>query len=216
MKIDRELLQKKWLSLTATINALEPKNRLILLSLSLFVVFALMYLFAILPIKQSNLTVQKQILELQNQLTPLATNIALLNQQHLAYEQQKKQIEAQLNANDSLFKLLTAAPEFSVDEFIRLAVHLSQQQKRLTIASLKQQPTTTIFANALGKTKNITIYQHNFDLVLIGDYFSLLNYLEQLNQQAWPLVLSNFQFKTMQYPLLQINMQCSVLTMVRS
>lgn len=215
MKLDREWLAKKWLLVATVLKNLEPKNRLILLSLTLLIVFALIYLLTIVPVKKKNQVLQQQIRTLQNQLIPLTANITVLTQEQTVYEQQKKDIVAQLNADDSFYKLLTTAPPFSPGAFIQSIVYAAQQQKRLIIASLKEEPATTIFTTSLTKGKNMTIYQHNFDLVIMGDYFSLLNYLQQLKQQGWLVLLTNFEFKSMQYPLLQINLQCSVLTLER-
>ncbi len=56
------------------------------------------------------------------------------------------------------------------------------------------------------------IYKHEITIVLLGDYFSVLNYLRALESLGWRLFWDSMEYKVLMYPTAQITIKLHTLS----
>ena len=62
--------------------------------------------------------------------------------------------------------------------------------------------------NKAQKNKNMEVafYEHGMSLTIVGDYFSLLNYVKSLDKIKEKLFVSEFQYKVIEYPKAELKL----------
>ena len=56
------------------------------------------------------------------------------------------------------------------------------------------------------KNKEVAFYEHGMSLTIVGDYFSLLNYVKSLGKIKEKLFISQFQYQVMEYPQAELKL----------
>lgn len=229
----KRVYQKKMMS----INALHNRERLLLLFSLVIIIYILWAKFLYQPVK---LNVQKtkaeinyatnKIEETNQQIQAMADTIATVSK--TGHEDVSTRAELMKTAKILDMQLGILTSDLISPEQMASALHtMLSRQKGLELLSLDTIPATEVekrntenhqdqnnFDQSQEKTTeedNMVVpglYKHEIKIVLLGDYFSVLNYLVSLEGLGWRLFWDKLDYEVMDYPTAQITITLHTLS----
>lgn len=183
----------------------------ILLLASLLLIFLLWYYLLAAPLWQKQGAIQAETANLQTTVTKLQSQLKLLSITNPAPEalQEHARLIAQLNqVNGELshYKQQLIPPKKMV---IALKSILAASQN-LALLSLENLPATAVDKDA--NNASTPVFQHTFVIELSGNYFALLQYLQQLEALPWFLNWDELNYQVINYPDAKITIKLHILS----
>lgn len=199
----KDIIKQKIDTIEAKVNALTMRERVLLLLTSLVVLFVIWnsfifdYLLASDQAIQENATrIQDQISRLQGQIDSLSNVIGrdptstLLAQ---ARELRKKNGEGQEKISDQTKKMI------SPKDMVQVVKKLIAQSEGLNLISLSSLESKPVLETQKGKSP-LQVYSHGISLVLNGDFFTTLKFLELAEQQPYKMLWESLSYQVEEYP----------------
>lgn len=218
-------MKQYWQQLSEKYLTLALRERLILLcTLSVLIIFTwLHFYFDVAQKQQKNL--QQQISVEEQGIATLAEQLdeltkKLENDPNQVLRAEQRQLNAQLaTLNDDIDLHLKGllAPEQMLD-VLRSLVTSQKNIRLLSVRNLPAEPyqlvntRTTEGASAMQEQEKAAIYSHQMELVLEGDYFSVVGYLQLLEQQSG-FYLNQLNYEVTTYPHARVTMRVSTLSL---
>ncbi len=170
---------------------------------------------------------QQQVKQLRSEHNSMQTTIGILEQSlaknpNQATEQQIAQYEHKLAEVDQQLLLLTTdlinpiQMRYALVELLKTqrrvalasfevltaeALSFSDGKSQVTSKQLVGDSSTKSSVNSLSDSEqSLTLYKHGIKLTLSGDYFSLRDYLKQLEQLKWRFFWQTFDYQLTEYP----------------
>lgn len=125
------------------------------------------------------------------------------------YKIKLKQLEKRVAQQERDLHELTAAlikPEHMNQVFQGLLM-----KNNLQVTKLKNQPAKQVQAQGFDENSQV-LYEHALTLELQGGYLDALDFVQQIEGQAWQLYWSDFSFETLDFPLGKIRIKVHTLS----
>jgi MSHA biogenesis protein MshJ len=185
------------------IDALELRERILLLAAAVVVLFLAVDALALQPTLKSQQVAQERISELEMQLGGLRQQAMLLS-----HATEEDPTAARLSERDSLAAQLAELDERVVDRLGALvepaqAAELLEQvlsrHRGLKIASLRAS-SAPLGSEGDRPNAGVRLGRYQLDLVLEGGYLDLMRYLEALESMPWKFFWQTVDFQVKEHP----------------
>ncbi len=201
MSTQQQLLFEKF-------NALNERERLSVILLSVVAIIIVFVELLITPLNQKYDVVDKQIVSLQTQTRQLESQVLILKSKKSRdpdfQEKQKiklldEQIESlNVHLKEKMLGLIEPKQMAKVLEEV-LAQNTDLQLQR--VQSLGAQPLSPIKAKEGEETQTLGIYRHGLQIEFKGSYLSTLKYLKALDDLPWNFYWDVLELSVNKYPV---------------
>lgn len=229
-------MSKQWQEYSDNYLNLTPREQyLIILTGLVAIIFITFYLFIDAKIVENRKSVQQTVqLRASNQtlnITNAEMQDALQRDPNEDTKNQIAQYEAKLAKVDE--KLLTLTSDLISPVQMRYALlDLLKLEKNVSLLSFEllgaqpllsniplEEPSILSSQNSISDTSavlspennqlpaGVNLYRHGFKIKLSGSYFDLQNYLSRLEQLSWKFFWQDFNFKLIEYPNSELEIQ---------
>ncbi len=201
MSTQQQLLFEKF-------NALNERERLSVILLSVVAIIIVFVELLITPLNQKYDVVDKQIVSLQTQTRQLESQVLILKSKKSRdpdfQEKQKiklldEQIESlNVHLKEKMLGLIEPKQMAKVLEEV-LAQNTDLQLQR--VQSLGAQPLSPIKAKEGEETQTLGIYRHGLQIEFKGSYLSTLKYIKALDDLPWNFYWDVLELSVNKYPV---------------
>lgn len=211
-------MKQQWELYCEKVGQLQIREKYMLLGIGVFLILYLIVWFIISPLHDEMAKNKKQIKQSHQSLAQAKTKIDMFNHaltQDYTLQLQKELAQAKLdlkNLDQDLSQFSQGfIPPYKMAEVLKqlLKVNQSLQLKSFSLEDVKPiviGKNTTEDATQKNKSKAVAFYEHGMSLTIIGDYFSLLNYVKSLREIKEKLFISQFQYQVMEYPKAELKL----------
>ena len=206
-------MKQQWELYSEKVSQLEPREKYMLLGVGLFLIMYLIVWFVITPLHTEMSKSKKQIKQSQQALVQAKTKIdmfshALTQDYTLQLRKEIEQAKLELGNIDKDLSQFSQGfiPPYKMVQVLKqlLAVNSSLQLKSFGLEQVK--PVIIETDTKSTEKKEVAFYEHGMSLTIVGDYFSLLNYVKSLGNIKEKLFISQFQYQVMDYPKAELNL----------
>lgn len=200
------------------VSQLQIREKYMLLGTGLFLILYLIVWFVISPLHTEIANSKKQLKQTHLSLTQAKTKIDMFSHTlaqdytlHLRNKLETSKLELkQIDQNLSQFSQ-GFIPPYKMAQVLKklLAVNQSLQLKSFGLEAVK----SIVIGQKAKKDKaqknknmEVAFYEHGMSLTIVGDYFSLLDYVKSLGKIKEKLFVSQFQYKVMEYPKAELKL----------
>jgi len=185
------------------VNALELRERVLLLAAAVAVLFFSIDLLALQPVLKAQQVTRERITELDTRLGALRQNARLLQ-----YRSDDDPLQARREKRDNLRQELTTLDERIVSQLGAL-VEPAQASKVLEQVLAGHRGLQLVSLNASSRTLDdleiengdtAGLGRYQIELVLGGNYLDVLAYLEELESLQWKFFWQKVDFRSTEYP----------------
>lgn len=120
----------------------------------------------------------------------------------------KKWLQEKQISNNIRGKYQDLLQTFSVNQWQDIIKTILLPQNNIRVVQIKNFPESTATPLVISGQKKI--YQRKLDLVIYGQYFETLNYLNHLDQAFPNIHWDTFDYQVIQYPVAKVEMELSV------
>ncbi|MCP5162523.1 MAG: hypothetical protein H6999_02320 [Hahellaceae bacterium] len=217
-----------WLSLNEKYLALSLRERMIVFSaLVILIVFGwLTFYFDVVEKKQA--TFRQKITTVDDEIARMATQVGELqtrldNDPNLILKSEQRQLNAQLDAlNADIESRLSGllAPEQMLDA-LRKTISAQTTVRLLGVRNLPAAPYQLVNPKRAEMQaaesghegdEKAAIYSHQMEVVLEGDYFSVVRYVQQLEMQSG-FYMQSLDYEVIDYPKAKVTLRVSTLSL---
>lgn len=165
----------------------------------------------------SALNLQKQIFNLQGQLSEVSSS---LNLDPIIRLQEK--IDIIQKENEQLEKTLANMTEglISPKEMTSLLKVILDKHQDLTVVRVENIQAVPIFGENIDGTEKTVkgsnifqVYKHGIEFTVRGTYFQLLNFLEEAEQLPWKVFWEELEYSVNKYPIATIKIVIKTLSL---
>jgi len=192
-------------------DALNQRERISVMLLTLVGIFVVFLELIITPLGQQLDTESNQNLSLQTQSNQLANQIALLKtKRNLDPDFQEKQkirlIDEQLlNLNERLKEKMHGLIEpTQMAKVLEVVLNQNTDLKLHRVQSLGAIPLSSLSAKTTDSQQELGIYRHGLQIEFKGSYLSTLKYLKALDALPWNFYWDVLELKVEKYPVSSI------------
>ena len=188
-----------WQNLTAKVDQLSRRERLLGLLVTIVLVWFLMDSLLIGPSSEYKNNLNKQLVSDQNQYQKMEQELHSLTSQppidpDIANLSRLQALSKQLLEANSL--LDTIQKELvSPEKMAGLLQDILKENNKIKLISLQTLPVVVTDA-----TIKLSVYQHGVTLKIQGRYLELLQYLQTLEQSPWNMLWGNISLVANDYP----------------
>lgn len=206
-------MREKWQELAGKFDLLSPRER-VMVAVATWVVIGM---FCYLPIESlllshQKLTQQNSSLEQSNQG---ARELVELYHQRLAqnpndeYRARLKSLEAQDGELDKQlsFQMVDMVP---ANYMPTLLSELLEKSQDVTLKGFSSIPPVALLD--VSDDKKMNLYTHGLKIELLGDYFSVLQFIELIEQMPNKLYWKKMEYKVEQYPNASVQLELYTLS----
>jgi len=206
-------MKQQWELYSEKVSQLETREKYMLLGVGLFLIMYLIVWFVITPLHTEMSKSKKQIKQSQQALVQAKTKIdmfshALTQDYTLQLRKEIEQAKLELGNIDKDLSEFSQGfiPPYKMAQVLKqlLAVNSSLQLKSFGLEEVK--PVIIETDTKSTEKKEVAFYEHGMSLTIVGDYFSLLNYVKSLGKIKEKLFISQFQYQVMDYPKAELNL----------
>lgn len=215
-------MKQQWEMYCEKVSQLQIREKYMLLGIGLFLILYLIVWFIITPLHDEMAKSKKQIKQNHQSLAQAKTKIDMFNHaltQDYTLQLRKELEQAKLelkNIDQDLSQFSQGfIPPYKMAQVLKqlLKVNQSLQLKSFGLEAVK--PIVIGQAAKEGNAKNnsqtnqnkeVAFYEHGMSLTIVGDYFSLLNYVKSLGKIKEKLFISQFQYQVMEYPKAELKL----------
>lgn len=200
--------------LLSRINALSPRERLLVLMTCLVLFATLWHTLLMQPLGQ-------RASESRAELTALEESISVANRSledqilQLAGggEEQRSRIASLRKRIDEINATLGnhAAELIDPSEMARVLEGVLKEQSRLTLVRIRN--TTPEFLSTDDDESGVTFYRHGLEIEVEGSYAAFLDYLNVIESLPWRLYWQVLELDVIDYPLNRVRIEVSTLSL---
>ena len=200
-------MNKQFQPLFEKFNAMNERERLSIMLLSVVAIIIIFVELFISPLNQQYDVIDKQIVGLQSQTKQLESQILILktkkNRDPDFQEKQKiKLLNEQLsNINVHLKEKMHGLIEpKQMAKVLEVVLAQNTDLKLQRVQSLGAVPLAPVKAKEGEKTEDLGIYRHGLQIEFRGSYLSTLNYLKALDELPWNFYWDILELNVDKYP----------------
>lgn len=189
-------------------DALNERERIMILLLSVVAIIIIFVEFVISPVNQKYNVIDKQIVSLQTQTKQLESQFITLNSKKTRdpdfQEKQKIRLlnEQIANLNVSLKeKMLGLIEPKQMAKVLEVVLAQNTDLKLERVQSMGAVPLSPIKAKEGEDAQELGIYQHGMQIEFKGSYLSTLKYLRALDDLPWNFYWDVLELNVDKYPL---------------
>lgn len=204
-------MQQQWQQLAEKFNALQQRERVVVLVAAVIMLGVLFFNLAIDPVRLQHNLIEGQLHNLQTQTAQLQKQIQQLQlrqQQDPNFEENRKLglLETQLSqVNNQLKEKMRGLIEPTQMAKVLEAVLTQNTDLKLErIESLGATPLIPKNQNADAETPDLGIYRHGMSVEFKGSYLSTLKYLQALDDLPWNFYWDGLTLSVEKYPVSRI------------
>jgi len=218
-------MREQWRKLAARFDALQPRERVLVL-VGLVVGVALLFdALALQPLEARRKQLERQVAEARNSIkiaeTVLAGQVPIVDPEDVrrSYRNALRQQLAEIDQNMQGLQRGLVPPE----RMARLLEEMLSRSRGLQLLSLRTLPVQRFetpaaapagkAAKPVPKDPERTVYQHSFEITFQGSYFELHDYLTQLEKLPWQMFWGRISVRTEQYPRLRATLTVQTLSL---
>lgn len=145
----------------------------------------------------------KQIQSVKGQIQAVTTKIQTNN-----YDELQKQVLSLKARNQEMRTLIEKMAEqlLPPSEMSNMLSHMLKSDSGIRIINMSNIPETPLFTGLSEEDVNndpnkIQVYQHGMELIIEGEYFSIMNFLKELESIPWRLIWSSLDYEVVEYPV---------------
>lgn len=198
------------------INALSMRERLLILSSVVAVLFFLWWHFYAQPLsvktknlKNQNITLEQEIKTLQ--LTTQAIDQRIKVGVNEAKNKQLESLKDELSRVNLLLKQKTLEL-IEPDEMFQLMQQLIFADSKLKLTGLKRKQVKPAFSVEEKDSDQPEIYRHVMQVKFEGSYQNVLSYIGRMEDIEWKLIWDSITLKTADYPVIEVEIDISTLS----
>jgi MSHA biogenesis protein MshJ len=134
-----------------------------------------------------------------------------------------KQVKLLKTQNQEMKKQISslASQLLPPSEMTNMLTHMLQDESKIRIVSMNNIPETPLFDRSETEggeeesqdPNQLQVYQHGIQLVIEGEYFDIMNFLENLERIPWKLIWSSLNYKVSDYPNAQVTITLYTLSL---
>jgi MSHA biogenesis protein MshJ len=222
-------MREQWRKLAARFDALQPRERVLVL-VGLVVGAALLFdALALQPLEARRKQLERQVAEARNNIkiaeTVLAGQVPIIDPDDVrrSYRNALRQQLAEIDQSMQGLQRGLVPPE----RMAKLLEEMLSRSRGLQLLSLRTLPVQRFETSAAGpagkavdrtvkpapKDPERTVYQHSFEITLQGSYIELHDYLTQLEKLPWQMFWGRISMQTEQYPRLRVTLTVQTLSL---
>jgi len=217
-------MKQQWDMYCEKVSQLQMREKYMLLGIGLFLILYLIVWFVISPLHSEIAKSKKQIKQNHQSLTQAKTKIdmfsnALTQDYTLQLRNELEKSKLALKGIDQDLSHFSQGfiPPYKMAQVLKqlLAVNQSLQLKSFGLEAVKSiviGKETKEDKTQKNKNMEVAFYEHGMSLTIVGDYFSLLNYVKSLRKIKEKLFVSQFQYKVMEYPKAELKLVISTVS----
>jgi MSHA biogenesis protein MshJ len=222
-------MRKRWRQLAARFDALQPRERVLVL-VGLVVGVALLFdALALQPLEARRKQLERQVAESRNTIkiaeAVLAGQVPIVDPDDVrrSYRNALRQQLAEIDQNMQGLQRGLVPPE----RMAKLLEEMLSRSRGLQLLSLRTLPVQRFETPPAGpagkagdrtakpapKDPERTVYQHSFEVTLQGSYIELHDYLAQLEKLPWQMFWGRISVQTEKYPRLRVTLTVQTLSL---
>jgi len=217
-------MKQQWDMYCEKVSQLQMREKYMLLGIGLFLILYLIVWFVISPLHSEIAKSKKQIKQNHQSLTQAKTKTdmfsnALTQDYTLQLRNELEKSKLALKGIDQDLSHFSQGfiPPYKMAQVLKqlLAVNQSLQLKSFGLEAVKSiviGKETKEDKTQKNKNMEVAFYEHGMSLTIVGDYFSLLNYVKSLRKIKEKLFVSQFQYKVMEYPKAELKLVISTVS----
>ena len=189
-------------------NALNERERIMILVLSVVAIFIVFLELVISPLNQQYDIIDKQITSLKTQTTQLESQVKVLQTKQTRdpdfQEKQKLRLlnEQIANLNDSLKERMHGLIEpKQMAKVLEVVLAQNTDLKLQRVQSLGAVPLSPLKAKQGEEAEQLGIYRHGMQIEFKGSYLSTLEYLKALDALPWDFYWDVLELNVEKYPV---------------
>lgn len=202
-------MKDQWVQIQQKIDALNQRERLLVLAVAVVAVVMLIQTLLIDPVLEDREKAQNQIKQISNDLIQKNSETQLIQAQltvgvNRNKVKQREQLQSEVDLLDKKIQQSIKSmipPELMPQVLERLLV----ESKGLKLISLENKSVVPVIAKTEAEddspeAEQQALYKHGFILQLSGDYLSAINYFEKLAALPWHFSWDKLRYKVDSYP----------------
>ena len=200
-------MKTQLLPLLDKFNALNERERISVMLLSIVAIVIIFVELLITPLNQKHDVVAKKILNLQTQTQQLSSQLIVLqskkNKDPDFHEKQKLKLlnEQVVNINIQLKEKMHGLIEpTQMAKVLEVVLTQNTDLKLQRVESLGAEPLSPLAAKEEGTSQNLGIFRHGMQIEFKGSYLSTLKYLKALDQLPWNFYWDVLELNVEKYP----------------
>lgn len=209
-------MKEQWLKWQKKFEAVETKRRRVWFFAALFLIIYLSYWFGLRPaLEMIQAEAAKQQMQ-QSQIDQLSREVKQLEQRlagdpQAAQRRRLEQLQASLLQVDQ--QLNQEANYVSAADNRALLRALLDQASNVKVQSAEALPAELIYQDEM--SQDTGIFRHRLQLVIRGNYFSLSNYLQQLEKLNWSFYWQRLDYHVLQAPDAELTLEIYTISLER-
>ncbi|OZB03688.1 MAG: hypothetical protein B7X54_09385 [Idiomarina sp. 34-48-12] len=209
-------MKERWLKWQKQFEAVETKRRRVWFFAALFLIIYLSYWFGLRPaLEMIQAETAKQQMQ-QSQIDQLSREVKQLEQRlagdpQAAQRRRLEQLQASLLQVDQ--QLNQEANYVSAADNRALLRALLDQASNVKVQSAEALPAELIYQDEM--SQDTGIFRHRLQLVIRGNYFSLSNYLQQLEKLNWSFYWQRLDYHVLQAPDAELTLEIYTISLER-
>lgn len=202
-------------TLEAAINARAPRERLLLIAAGIVVLLLIWDVAVRAPIAEQNAADERRIEQLQREIGSFESSRAELEQQlgdedgndmAARLEERLAQVDEQLAERT----LRVISPR----QMVTVLRDVLADAPELSLMSLRNLGSEAVLQESGDEEEGTPrVFRHRVELVVRGEYFALLGYLQRLEGLDWQLQWDALAIETVDYPRAEITLELSTLSL---
>lgn len=209
-------MKEQWLIWQQKFESVDVKRRRIWLIAALFLIIYLSYWFGLRPaleIIKSETTKQEMQ---QGQIDQVLQEVKQIEQRlagdpQAAQRRRLEQLQARLLQVDE--QLNKEANYVSAADNRAILRALLNQASNVKVQSAQALPAELIYQDEI--SQDTGIFRHRLQLVIRGNYFSLSNYLQQLEKLEWSFYWQRLDYNVLQAPEAELTLEIYTISLER-
>lgn len=209
-------MKERWLKWQKQFEAVETKRRRVWFFAALFLIIYLSYWFGLRPaLEMIQAETAKQQMQ-QSQIDQLSREVTQIEQRlagdpQAAQRRRLEQLQASLLQVDQ--QLNQEANYVSAADNRALLRALLDQASNVKVQSAEALPAELIYQDEVNQDTGI--FRHRLQLVIRGNYFSLSNYLQQLEKLNWSFYWQRLDYHVLQAPDAELTLEIYTISLER-
>lgn len=206
-----ENLTRRWIEkIESVYDAFDSRKKITTIVGSCFFLFLVWYLFfnlflsgffikkTVLDAQQKQVDSLKQEMQMYKEKEALEKNPVLLN------EEKNKTAELQKLINQINFSKNKLISSNKLSNGLRELLHENEGLSLISLVSLPEEP--------IEPTSSTSLYRVSFEMIVKGNYFQILKYLQQMEKYRAYVYWEEIKYKTIRYPNAEIYLKFYILT----
>lgn len=209
-------MKEQWLKWQKKFETVETKRRRVWFFAALFLIIYLSYWFGLRPaLEMIQAEAAKQQMQ-QSQIDQLSREVKQLEQRlagdpQAAQRRRLEQLQASLLQVDQ--QLNQEANYVSAADNRALLRALLDQASNVKVQSAEALPAELIYQDEM--SQDTGIFRHRLQLVIRGNYFSLSNYLQQLEKLNWSFYWQRLDYHVLEAPDAELTLEIYTISLER-